>query len=145
MAGGSSAAAPTARRSGILQPGCRPANLPAQNLRHAVFLDDKRIAANSDRLHIWDTVSGTVTVIDGDHERMAFVAASPDRKQIALYGALHLWNALDNAPPAPVDAELGLLSSAAFSPDGRRLAVTSTAEIPASMDARSELACAPTG
>ena len=71
--------------------------------------------------------SGTVTVIDGDHEQLAFVAASPDRKRIALYGALHLWDAEEKGGPGLVDAELGLMSSAAFSPDGKRLAVTSTA------------------
>jgi WD40 repeat protein len=107
--------------------GAQVAILPAQGLRHAVFLDGSRVAAHTGQLHIWDTASGAVTVIDGDHERLAFVAASADRKQIALYGALHLWNAQDNAAPVLVDADLGLMSSAAFSPDGQRLAVTSTA------------------
>ena len=96
------------------------------SLRHAAFLaDGKRIALNADTLQIWDTASGAVAVIPGDHAGLGFAAVSPDRKQIAMYGPLHLWNAGSGAP-AKVEAQLELMSFAAFSPDGKHLVYNST-------------------
>jgi WD40 repeat protein len=109
-----------------LATGVQTARLPMpEPAISAIFLDEKRIATHSDTLHIWDTAAGTTTAIGGNRA-LSFVAASPDRTRVALYGALHLWNAGHASAPAPVDARLGLMSAAAFSPDGQRLAVTST-------------------
>lgn len=111
-----------------LATGAQTASLPMSGqVKSAVFLDEKRVATHSGALHIWDTASGTTSVIGGNNAALNFVAASPDRRRIALYGALHLWNAEHDSAPAPVDARLGLMSSATFSPDGQQLAVTSTA------------------
>jgi len=96
------------------------------SLRYAAFLaDGKRIALNADRLQIWDTASGTVSVVPGEHAGLGFAAVSPDRKQIAMYGPLHLWN-VEAGAPAKVEAKLELMSFATFSPDGKHLVYNST-------------------
>ena len=36
-------------------------------VKSAVFLDEKRVATHSGALHIWDTASGTTSVIGGNN------------------------------------------------------------------------------
>jgi WD40 repeat protein len=111
-----------------LASGTPSATLPAPTpARHPIFLDERRVATHTGQIAIWDTVSGAVTPVAGDHDGLAIVGASADRRQIALYRALHLWNAGGGATPARVEVELPSLIGAAFSPDGLRLALTSEA------------------
>jgi eukaryotic-like serine/threonine-protein kinase len=101
--------------------------VPGEVTQLAFVADGKRLVAASSegRLSLWDWKTRAAWVLEGHHGRVEGLAASPDGTRAASAGSdgsVRLWST-SGGEPGPVSQGERAWTWAAFSPDGKRLAV----------------------